>query len=616
MKLANFGLAWSIFFLMATFLFPQFVEAIEIHDIRWGFNGSPVAFKINPVTILVENTDPVPFESDFIFHQETFRGQQIDITLSTSTYIAPFEKKWLQFYPYLMESNSHWNLSWQSGNKQHSQSFLSPQVSKELITVQLVTPNSLSKAIPGIKQYPEDLFPPFLGAIDSLDTIILDHVPKWEKSRRTAFMQWIFTGGTVHLFQNSNGNPLTFPDSFLPLNSTTSTVHFGNGIIYRHQNRLDDLPSLELKQLIMRNNRSLESQFMKGERATSSQNSNFSYDEFSAVSYNPPTNDEEILATLNDLSKPKQIWYFIFLLSFIYLIVAGPGYYLITKISNNHFTFYGVYLLSTAIFCFIFLIIGQYSANRTSKIHSLIIANILPENEIDITEWSSLGIASGGNFTISHLGDSHIYSTCQQYSKVNGIAISGREGRIQVDIPTNSSRTFFHRGKTTETIFGVKINSFLTNDLGIEVLSLGIDNDFPQEIDQIHFLYGAKLYELKKEKDQLKYRGTSRNLRSVLSVNPLHDEYRFTPKGISSFVKPQDLQNSLSIKHLAPILLQRALKLSSRKQGLNFQLTSNHGKLLVFSSIPDKLFPESPDLSRKEGLVLYCLDVPLTGQAG
>lgn len=616
MKLTNFGIKWGLYFFTAIILSPQLVEAIEIHDIRWGFSNTPVAYKINPITILVENTKSVPFESEFIFQQETFRGQQIDITLSATTYVAPFEKKWIQFYPYFTESNSNWKASWQNGTKQYTQSFLSPAPSKNRVTVQLVPPNSLSRVIPGIKQYPEDLFPPFVGAIDSLDGIILDHVPKWEKSRRTAFIQWIFTGGIVHLFENSNGDQLAFPESFSPLNNTTSLVHYGSGIIYRHHNRLHDLAPLELKQLIMKNNRSLENQLGKEEEGAPPQFPNSSYDQFSTISYNPLSNDEEILATLNDISKPKQIWYFIFLLSFIYLIVAGPGYYLITKLSKKHYTFYSVYILSTAFFCFIFLIIGQHSANRTSKIHSLIIANILPENEIDITEWSNLGIASGGDFTISHVGDSHIYATCQQYSKVNGVVTCGSEGSMQVDIPTNSSRTYFHRGKTSETIFDVKINSFLSNDQGLEELSLGIDNNFPQKVDQIHFLYGAKLYELKKEKNQLEFHGTSRNLFSVLRVNPLLDEYNFTPKGINSFVRPQVRQSNLSLINLSPVLLQRVLKLSSKEQRLKFRLNENQGKLLVFSSIPASLFPKSPDISQKEGLILYCLDVPLSDRAG
>jgi hypothetical protein len=159
------------------FLCPQNVTAIEIHDIRWGFRDRPVAYKINPVTILVENTKSQPFESELRFQRETFRGNQIDITLSASVYVAPFEKKWIQFYPYLTESTDNWKVRWHDGNSEHFQSFLSPRPTLKNVMIQLVQPNRLGKVLPGIKQYPEDLFPPILGAVDSLNEIILDHVP-------------------------------------------------------------------------------------------------------------------------------------------------------------------------------------------------------------------------------------------------------------------------------------------------------------------------------------------------------------------------------------------------------------------------------------------------------
>ena len=56
---------------MSLLLYPQLIAAIDIHDIRWGFNNRPVAYKINPVSILVENNEPTPFESNILFQQKT-----------------------------------------------------------------------------------------------------------------------------------------------------------------------------------------------------------------------------------------------------------------------------------------------------------------------------------------------------------------------------------------------------------------------------------------------------------------------------------------------------------------------------------------------------------------
>ena len=102
---------WLFVLLVFVAANEKVAEAIEIHDIRWGFNNRPTAYHINPVTLLIENPDSEPFEGEIQFHQESFRGQQIDIALSTRTYVAPFEKKWVQYYPYFSDFNGNWIVS-------------------------------------------------------------------------------------------------------------------------------------------------------------------------------------------------------------------------------------------------------------------------------------------------------------------------------------------------------------------------------------------------------------------------------------------------------------------------------------------------------------------------
>tara|TARA_R110002095_G_scaffold191683_1_gene169319 strand:- start:2140 stop:3417 length:1278 start_codon:yes stop_codon:yes gene_type:complete len=423
----------------------------------------------------------------------------------------------------------------------------------------------------------------------------------------------------VHIFENPHGELPAFPESFSPFNvsNTKTSVQYGTGIIYFHRKKLSEISPLELRQFDMNNIQPVDDLRSHGlEKNDFPQLPNPAMPpspEYSTI--NSIASDEDILVALTELSKSKQVWYFIFLISFIYLLVAGPGYFLVTKFSNNHYTFYGFYLGSTALFCLFFLIIGQYSANHTSQIHSLIIANLLPDKGIDITEWSSLGIATGGNFEISHSGQSHIYATCQDYSKVKGTATSGSEGKMLVDIPTNSSRSFLHRGNIPESPFSVSVNSFLSNDMGLEVLSLEIDKHFPKQVDQVHFFFGSKLYELVQEGHRLEFRGTSRNLSSVLDTNALLDPYYLAPAGAFPASRTDDQNRVASLKHLFPILLQRALKLNSLDESPKLQSAENQGKLFVLSATPEGLFPQTPIISRKEGLVLYCLEIPLTRQA-
>ncbi|MCA9004841.1 MAG: hypothetical protein KDA70_06160 [Planctomycetaceae bacterium] len=616
MDLANSYMKWLLAPLIFVAVNEQVAEAIEIHDIRWGFNDRLTAFHINPVTVLIENPDPEPFEGEVQFHQESFRGQQIDIALATNIYIAPFEKKWIQYYPYFTDFNGNWRLSWTQNEMKHSQTFLAPRPIPEKSIIQLVTPENLNTVISGVKQFPEDIFPPLSGATDVLQTMILDHIPRWEKTRREAFLDWIHSGGILHLFNNSNGDPLLFPDSFGPLKRQTSPAYYGNGVIYFHQHKLSDLSPTELKQLINIDTHNSVNPKIEINRDNQISGTDLAYPSSTYRNTYYQNFDEELLATLTEISKPQQIWYLIFLLSFIYLIIVGPVYYLITKYSKQYRTFYIIYGLSTLLFCFIFLFVGQYSTNQTSQIHSLIVAEILPDQKINISEWSSLGIVSGGNFKISHAGESHIYSTCQPYSKVNGFTTSGNNGHIQIDIPPNSFRTYFHRARISKSLLDTNLASFLANESGLEALSLDIRKEFPQQIEQAHFVFGSKIYELSEENNQLIYSGKSRKLFPLLIENPLFDTRYIKTNRFLPFVRPTDKKQEFSSEQFFPILVQKSLNVSSDKINQNISWPDHRGKLLVVAKAPDSLFPETPEIFKKEGLIIYSIDIPLSEHGG
>ncbi|WP_154901554.1 hypothetical protein [Gimesia maris] len=613
MDRANSYLKWLFVLLVFVAANEKVAEAIEIHDIRWGFNDRPTAYHINPVTLLIENPDSEPFEGEIQFHQESFRGQQIDIALSTRTYVAPFEKKWVQYYPYFSDFNGNWVVSWDQNDIRHSQSFLAPRPVTEKSIIQLVTPGSLNSVTSGVKSFPEDLYPSVTGATDALQEIILDHLPKWEKTRREAFMDWIYSGGILHLFFDSNGDPLSFPDSYRLLNQQTSPAFYGKGVIYFHQHKLTDLSPAELRQVINTDKhysvtptREIENQVTGTDVAYPSKYENIFY----------KNTDEELLTTLTEISKPQQIWYLIFLLSFIYLIIVGPVYYLITKYSEHYRTFYLVYGLSTLLFCFIFLFVGRYSTNQTSQIHSLIVADILPNHKTIISEWSSLGIVSGGNFQITHTGESHIYSTCQTYSKVNGISTSGKNGHLQVDIPPNSFRTFFHRARISKSLLDVNLVSFLANETGLEALSLDLGKEFPRSVEQVHFVFGSKIYELQIERNQLIYSGKSRRLYPLLTENPLFDTSYIRTNRLLPFVRPTDKKQEFTLEQFFPILVRTSLKVPPDSINQNINWPDHRGKLLVIAKIPESLFPETPNIFKKEGLILYSFDIPLSEHGG
>ena len=54
---------------------------------------------------------------------------------------------------------------------------------------------------------------------DGLKTVMLDHVPEWEESRRQAFLTGSYRGGQLHLLKDVDGAYPKFTARFFRLNA-------------------------------------------------------------------------------------------------------------------------------------------------------------------------------------------------------------------------------------------------------------------------------------------------------------------------------------------------------------------------------------------------------------
>jgi len=589
--------------------------ALEIHEIRWSFQDRPVAYHFNPVTFLIENNQESPFEGELRFQPESFRGQPIGLAISTSVYIAPHDTKWVQLYPYFSESNANWTATWQEGEKQNSKSFLAPVPVKTKAIVQLVSAGSLERGLPGIKQYPEEIFPPLTDAVGSLETVVLDHVPRWDKARRTAFIQWLYLGGTLHLFQNTQGEDQVFPETFSPLNQSSSLIRYGQGKIIRHPQKINQISSNDINTLVQSTQKKSEKLSDRTDKLTEAYyfDSDSGFYPHADIFYYQMS-DEEILTTLTEMSKPHRIWYLNFFLAFLYLLVVGPGYYFATRLSRRNHQFYLWYFLGIVVFSLIFYVSGKYSSNQNSQVHSLMLASVMPDQDMILSEWSSLGMVTGGTYEITHEGEEHLYAACNEFSRVNGVCKSGSQGMLYLEIPPNSSQSYLHKSRTSKTGFAVSVESVLKNESGLEALALRIDDKFPTRIIQIYFLAGSKLYELKQEQDRLVFRGRSLDVASVLYSSPQYQSGAWATFSLTGTFKLKEREVDDSLDQLFPVLLSRVTGFSG-DQYLNVQrAVESTGKLLVLGETPETLFLKSPQVMEKKGHVLYSLDVPLNEQ--
>ena len=73
-------------------------------------------------------------------------------------------------------------------------------------------------------------------------------------------------------------------------------------------------------------------------------------------------------------------------------------------------------------------------------------ARALDGNRYDVMQWSNVFVTSGGVYTLTHPAEYNLYSSGATADGTAGLAVSGRRGGFQVDLPLFSSCALLHRG--------------------------------------------------------------------------------------------------------------------------------------------------------------------------
>src|SRR5689334_6966879 len=88
------------------------VHALEIQDVRWGFDGQVLPERFNVLSVLVANPSSAPFDDALSLYKTQGTATRVGAIEEQPCYLAPFSARWVQFYPYLDQEGLEWVLSW------------------------------------------------------------------------------------------------------------------------------------------------------------------------------------------------------------------------------------------------------------------------------------------------------------------------------------------------------------------------------------------------------------------------------------------------------------------------------------------------------------------------
>jgi hypothetical protein len=552
--------------------------ALEVQQARWGFDGTVVPGRFNLLSVLLENPSTDPFDGSVNLYKVRGVEQRLGALYGNPCYVSPLTARWVQFYVYVENQYDEWRVEWGRGaDNRHN---LDPPKFGPPGQVTLSSSDSALETGSSFRQFPEELFPPTAAATSGLNSLLLDHAPRWELPKRQAFLDWLRAGGTVHVLMGADGRYPTFSDELAALNIPQDRARIGAGLVIRHNATVQQIH----KQDVADNDIPLRQYKANGE----------------PVDYQTT---ETFLRTLSQLSHPNHNWALIYLLAFAYLGLAGPGNLLIGKRFRDYRLRIVLLLATVAAFTGLFSLVGRRGQGEASVVHTLSYAHAIDGDHYNVMQWINVFATHGAHYTITHAAPHNLYATGQDYESVNGMIMSGKDGRFIVDVPMFSRRAVLHEAEMKGPDLSVKIVNW-DGAKTLNKLTLTVQPEFTKQILKGWVVQGDQVYPVEITDGRLEFKSSgSQSLSWLVSQNESQPAYYGNPYDRNGNINVED-----EFRKLAAPLMNWSL---GTRDFTNAPVPVPSGRvdLFLFARSPEGFGISGRQFGREVGYVLYHFDL-------
>ena len=585
---------------LAAFVMPCLLTNIafglDVERVVWGFDGRVVAHRFNLLSVEVANNDAQPFDGALEIRKTSGGGPRIGARIIERVFVAPYTRRWVQFYLYVMNDWEEWTLTQRTGRTAKRLRLDLPKLS-ERARIILVAEDDPFASSGGLKQFPENLFPPMVTATDSLEAVVLDHVPRWENARVEAFVDWLRRGGRVHICQNGDGQYPQFPESLAVLNSPIDQNRVGSGLVTRHARKLSQFDTQFVHDQIL-------------QPADSQQATNDDAAKDDEIDDDESYNDygwsiqDGFFKDLKQMTRPEHNWTAIHLLSLTYILLIFPGCYLLGRRRADYKITNSVVLGLVLIAVFGFQNIGRRGYGESTAVNTLAIARPLQGDYFDVTQWTNAFVIDGADYRISHQGTGRIYSTAQNAEAVPGLIDNGLDGTFDVDIPPYSNCSFKHRSKLKAKRIQLNVETWEA-DATLENLVLTTDDSFPENSKQVYALYRDRVYHMSHHDGRLAKATKPQNLRDFLRLN----EYNELSNNYYVPWEDEPATRNELFSRLHHPLIAASLGIFDQSRVSEVSLPDDRVRVFIFALLTGEFFTTGDQFDGNAGYVLYCIDV-------
>jgi hypothetical protein len=590
-------------------------SAIDVGEIRWGFDGRATPQSFNLLSVLVTNNGPSPFEGKLELCESIGGGRRVGALLAEDLYLAPNSSRWIQFYPYVKEAYEEWWLQW--GRRGDERADVRRPVLQDQGLVMLVASDDSLRVGRAVRQFPAHLFPPMVTATDGLKEVLLDHVPQWEESRRQAFYDWLYRGGQLHILKDADGAYPRFTAQLAELNDPSEKFRVGNGMVIRHDRPRSRIDAAFVDVLTA-------GKAPAGEPIEDDEAPNAGANQRNGSPAGPaaargdtsrplfPDLCGGLFAFLKNLNKPDHNWVLIDAMAVVYVVTVVPGVHYLGRKRFDYRLVYGTLVGLIVLFSLGFAYFGRRGHNEANAVNSLAVARQLPGGAWDITSWSNVFVINGADYEIVHGGAERLYSTAQTFEAVNGTIRNGSPGRFDVDIPPFSSQPFVERLKVNGDRKLLKVLEFSAEPT-LKKLDLEPTSNFPRPAhdDLVYVLFGDRFQRMTSSKGRLTLADTvSGPMTEFFAGVEWNNLSPFSIRNGGFARTQQQDRGPPPFDDLMRPLIAWSLDLRQQSDLRTFRLPADRARLFVWSELPENLKIQNKLMGSQQGRVLYVIDVP------
>jgi hypothetical protein len=545
-------------------------SALEIQEVKWGFDGQVVPGRFNLLSVFIANPASAPFDGTVNFYKSHGLADRVGALYQTPCYLTPQMGRWVQFYVFIENEYDQWQLEWgRAPDARHE--IPAPKLGAPA-QVLLTGPEAALHTASEFREFPEELFPPTIAATHGLHSLLLDHAPRWEAPKRKAFLAWLHAGGKLHLLLGADGRPPIFADDLSELNFPGDHARLGAGTVVRHAVTVHDLRRQDVAD---------EDVPVKEPKSHSG------YQQYETT--------DNFLQALARFSQRSYDWWLIYLLALGYIALVGPGNWLWGRKFADYRLRIALLLGTSAVFALLFHFVGSRGQGEANQVHSLSYARAIDGDNYDVTQWVNVFAARGAHYTIAHAAPHNVYATGQDYEAVNGVIANGKDGKFLVDIPMFSRRAFLHEAEMKGDHIPVQIVKWF-GEKKFHPFVISVGPDFQKKVLDGWIVQDGRIYWMKSVADGFEFGNDGGELLETSSkVNAQINSYGY---GYDGEVQPAVTEARFQ-KLAFPLLVW---SLGTRKFSNS---ADGRTQLFLFARSPESFSVTGSVLGHETGYVLY-----------